>query len=365
MTHRSRITLLAPALLIAGCVSEEQARESLASDGMTDVVLTETRSSWNSGEWSFTARDPIGRDCTGIVQVDWSPGGGDWGAESDCALPTDPERLAAICTSGALPDACAFAARSYRDGEGAPADATRSFTLAATGCAAGSAASCFYEGYAHIHAAGTPLDEEAALRCYRAACDGGEQAACDNLGDLLLAGGDQVGALAAYDRGCGIGSARSCHERAAVILLQHAERPAAEVAEAAALEVRECEAAAVSTWQAEACNNAGYVLEHGVGVAVELGRANVLYQRGCDAGSAMACLSLGNLMYAAVPPQTVPALATFRRACEGRNAVGCRNVGVVLRDGGEGVARDADAARAMFEQACALGDVPSCEEARR
>ena len=74
------------------------------------------------------------------------------------------------------------------------------------------------------------------------------------------------------------------------------------------------------------CSNLGLLHEMGRGVAVNKGKAAVLYERACEGGIAEACVNLGGLL------QT-----------------------------GDGVAVDKKRANALYGRACEAGVVEACE----
>ncbi len=164
-------------------------------------------------------------------------------------------------------------------------------------------------------------DKVRARAMFKAACDGGEVAGCSNLGSMRWAGHggdvDVPGALSAWETGCTSKepSVKACIKRA----------------------------------------NNGPPAE----ATVWLGKA-------CDAGDLDACLDFGvGLIKANVNDQGSVMLAAFQKACDGANATGCRNIGVVRRDGLLGLEKSKDEAHAMFVKACDMGDAPACRELKK
>src|ERR1035441_8255007 len=54
------------------------------------------------------------------------------------------------------------------------------------------------------------------------------------------------------------------------------------------------------------------------------------------------------------------AIGFFRKACEGGEADGCYNLGVMVEDG-DGVAKDAAQSVTLFRQACDAGEMRGCK----
>lgn len=365
IAKRSAVLLVA---VLAGCAGEAQAREALTHDGYTDVALTPAGSTVTTADFAFTGRASDDRDCTGTIHVERSsPFSTRWTIDAECQLPSDPTRLAAMCETASHAEACGRASRIFRDGVGVAADADHAFRLAQTGCQAGNAAACFYEGYAHEHGGGTPVDVAEAVRCYRSACAQDDVASCGNLGSMLsnATPPDFAGAIEAYAHSCRLPDhGDDCHQHAALVLLHEEGRSHEELVRAVETEVSECDAGA-EDWNLEACHNAGIEYRNGDIVPADLARGRTFHRRACDAHRLTDCTDLGASLLQGDGADPAAALTLFRTACEGGDAMGCRDQGVVLRDGAAGIAPDADASHTAFDRACTLGDAPSCHEIHR
>jgi len=56
------------------------------------------------------------------------------------------------------------------------------------------------------------------------------------------------------------------------------------------------------------------------------------------------------------------AIFASQKACDAKNAIGCRNLGVLHNKGLLGIPKSRENARPYFQQACDLGDKPACGE---
>jgi TPR repeat protein len=84
-------------------------------------------------------------------------------------------------------------------------------------------------------------------------------------------------------------------------------------------------------------------------------------KRACDGGNAQGCNELGLMCVKGdgVPKDTTEALALFTKACDGGYAAGCFNLGVMYGES-VGVSRDSAKAVALFTRACDGGYVRGC-----
>ncbi len=109
---------------------------------------------------------------------------------------------------------------------------------------------------------------------------------------------------------------------------------------------------------AKACTDLGYLYNHGHGhghgLKREPGKAIYYYRRGCDGGNALGCNNLGVLFdhgKHGVTRDTVRAMKLFQRACKGKSAIACSNLGLGYRKG-RGLKRDLRRAQRLFVTAC-------------
>jgi TPR repeat protein len=124
--------------------------------------------------------------------------------------------------------------------------------------------------------------------------------------------------------------------------------------------------AACKGGHAQACDNRGRMLEHGLGVPTDSRAAFRHYARACELGSIDACVSEGVLAQAGRGTMRDPERAArrFAKACRADSARGCWNFGDALARG-LGVDRDEGRAAASFARACELGEADACEDAER
>lgn len=115
----------------------------------------------------------------------------------------------------------------------------------------------------------------------------------------------------------------------------------------------------------DACRAFGYALLDGVGGRADVGGGAEVFRQLChrEPPDPQACVDYGLALVATGHPDGGPrALAAFQKACDGGLAVGCRDAGVMLRDGQLGVAADGATAGIAFRKGCDRGDGPSCAE---
>ncbi len=122
--------------------------------------------------------------------------------------------------------------------------------------------------------------------------------------------------------------------------------------------------AACKGGHAQACDNRGRILEHGLGVPTDSRAAFRHYARACELGSVESCVSEGVLAQAGRGTTRDPERAArrFAKACRADSARGCWNFGDALARG-VGVERDEGRAAASFARACELGESDACERA--
>jgi TPR repeat protein len=144
-------------------------------------------------------------------------------------------------------------------------------------------------GEQDAHTAGAAAST--AERSLRAACDGGDAVACNDLG-------------VSYERGYA---------------------PAPSAAAAAQLFTRACDGGV-----ADGCNNLGALHERGAGVNLDVSVARQLYGSACQQGSALGCSNLGALHTRGAQRDEGEALRLFSLACATGSATGCQNLEVMV-----------------------------------
>ena len=110
-----------------------------------------------------------------------------------------------------------------------------------------------------------------------------------------------------------------------------------------------------------ACVELAALCGKGVGVPQSLEKARALYDKACTGKSAKGCYNLGLLQFEG--PDKRAALASFDRSCKGSWLEGCKNQAVIYFHG-IGVPKDRAKALSILDAACNKGHKPSCDAAR-
>lgn len=143
----------------------------------------------------------------------------------------------------------------------------------------------------HYGENGKPKDFKAAVRVFRASCEGGDNGACTFLG-IMNARGDGVPsndgrAVELYRRSCDGGDALGCTSLG--YMYATGRGLPEDQARAARYYQQGCDAG-----NGLGCGNLGVKHENGEGVAKDMARAAALYRQGCDAGEPLGCNNLGS-----------------------------------------------------------------------
>lgn len=130
------------------------------------------------------------------------------------------------------------------------------------------------------------LAEQEEVAGYQSTCDGGDLAACNELGAFYEDGygvpQDLTRARLLYEQVCNGGNLRGCNNLAAMYL--NGIGVAADQERAFHLFIMSCEGGS-----AFACGNVGVCYEYGAGVDVDMEQASEYYQMACDAGHQNFC----------------------------------------------------------------------------
>ena len=127
----------------------------------------------------------------------------------------------------------------------------------------------------------------------------------------------------------------------------------------------------VQQWESEcargdalSCGAAGesYHLSNITGVRQDKFKAVELYTKACDGGEAVGCSNLGVMFEKGegVKQDKFKAVALYTKACDGGRASGCSNLGVMYSNG-EGVRLDKKRALALFGKACDMKEERGCK----
>ena len=121
---------------------------------------------------------------------------------------------------------------------------------------------------------------------------------------------------------------------------------------------------ACETGVAPACGALGHMMLRGIWGESKPEQAVFYLQGACAAGIAASCVDLG-VLERDVRHDDAGAIARFSRDCESRRiGLACDELGRMVEQG-RGFARDAAAARRLFERACALGASAGCGDVGR
>jgi len=255
--------------------------------------------------------------------------------------------------------ACAFAGRLWLDGRGVPRDVERGLQMLVRACDEGVAMACAVGA----HWAGEPLNANdtpdaagllARLEAQRT-CLLGQGDACFQVGLLFYFGReayprDRARAATAFARGCDAGDARACSALGRSLALADG---VARAPERAAIVL----AKACKFGEGLGCSTLGLLSERGDGVPRDVARARALYRDGCIAGDIYGCLHADMLDSDAASRR----YARWTAACARGSAAACAFVGMLCRDGGDGVTRDDARSLEWMQRACDLGESRACE----
>jgi TPR repeat protein len=241
----------------------------------------------------------------------------------------------------------------------APGLAAQSPAQAESGCADGSAQSCWIAGVLQER-----INLPRAAAFYQRACEGSYPEACRALGSMLSEGrgvepnGPRASVL--FQQACDLGLARACTDRG--ILLQFGRGVDQNLSQALALFRRGCDIG-----DPQACGNAGLMYRNGEGAIRGPALARTFLQKACDGGIGTRCTVLGLLLETGDEVVTVDlprAAQAYQRACDLNDARGCARLGGMYQDG-RGVREDRNRADALFRRACDIGTDDVCRERAR
>lgn len=181
-------------------------------------------------------------------------------------------------------------------------------------CSGGVRESCLAVAQLKKEGKYAPLDLVEAAKGFGHACDLGLSSGCSSLAEFAQSGGGT-----ALEQSCGAGDGVSC------FLL-------------------------------------GYIRNRGLGVAKDDNMALEFFSKSCSSGFPRGCSRLGESYFygEGTRPDLGKAMQFFETACQNQFALGCMNAGQLYLRGYLG-ARNEDAARARFQQACGLGFRPACD----
>jgi len=324
-------------------------------------------------------------------------------AQAAATKPDDATRSRALAAlqegcdaAPAVDAACVALAQIYGYGGTLTARAPRrAFAIAGDACQRGARGACLELADYYASGLGVVADVARARVLYQTLCDQDRPAACWSLGNLLLGDDRHDDATRLFARACDDGLAAACNSLA---YSSYIGRGAAwDMPYARQLYARACELGdefgcanlgeldelgvagpadpvAAATHYAQACGDGavagcarlGAMVERGEGgLTRDLGRAEALQRRGCEAGAAEACRGLAELLDARGSGDAVQRARLRQRAFDlardeaGANPYQMYLLGTFHRDG-IGTARDPTAARQWLDRSCAARDPYGC-----
>ena len=302
--------------------------------------------------------------------------------------------FARACAAG-LERACVARGALYQLGVGVEKDAETALSLHTTACQQGEMAGCRRLGALYHIGLGVDRDLDKARKYYGKACESGYLAGCNSMGlvtHLSIDGTkpDPPTAIGFYIRACDGGHASACNNL--------------EKLYAAGMRAEEDPPGRLALWEAgcdrevpAACANGGNLANDPLmGDAASLERAQGLWTRGCDLEDSYSCGQLGASLF---DTDFDRGRGMVRDACEAGHGEACRRLAQVLADKthpqfamdraaslyskgcelndteacygladahwkGQGVDKDRERARELYEHVCTRGIEAACKRAR-
>jgi len=224
------------------------------------------------------------------------------------------------CAAGDL-EACRSLAIMYSEGVGVGKDLKRAADMFEAACNNGNASACNHFAVALAEGAGVAKNPARAAEMYQKACDGGLGLACRNLGLMLREGkgvaADLPRAETVLEKACTLKAAFGC------------------------LNGGELEAMLAATDKSH------------------WGRANALYQKGCDQGEGASCRQIAIAYFQGdrgLPAGAAPARIWAEKGCALKEVVSCRMLGAALVMSGDDVERG----KQLLRAACDVKDAEAC-----
>lgn len=286
----------------------------------------------------------------------------------------------AACSRG-VGDACASLGEMVFVGDGSiPIDKVKSRTFVEKACEAKSGRGCLTLGVlTATGAAGLTADEtkakglfERALGLEAEQCSAGDAGACysvasaygDGIMGMLIDAAKSAAwyktALETGKKACEAANGEACNI-AAVIQYLGKVGPADKTS-AIRLYQKACDA-----HDADACANLGFAHEQGDGgLTKDVGKARALYAEACSAGNGRGCYNLGTSWDREGPGRdAAKAVAAWRDGCDRRWPAACNDLGYAYANADGGLARDKQQALALYTKACDGGNALGCKNANR
>ncbi|MBC2667956.1 tetratricopeptide repeat protein [Novosphingobium piscinae] len=177
-------------------------------------------------------------------------------------------------------------------------------------------------------------------------------------GNAAYARKDHVAAAAQFAKACDAGSAEACGILGAMYL--SGEGVTANMTRAAPLLARACDAGIVRS-----CGNLGRLYERGSGVTKNKALALKFYMVACNNSEISFCNDLGNIYESGdgtgVEPNLGQAEALYKKTCDADIALGCYNLGALYFSGPYTDESSSKATR-WYQMACDKGDTRGCDK---
>lgn len=333
--------------------------------------------------------DGVGNACTSVAALE----GEEPGAAGDPAVAL--RQFVRGCNRGD-PISCHSAGLLLEGGaDGAP-DPGRARAYYDQACQGGLSSACM-ELALRGPSEALPALRERLHSLNEAGCAAGNDRACADLSEMLLAGwakgdADLGRAEALRDRACAAHVAKACRAAADAVMqsrnpdfervrglldqacrqddgpacgrlgamrLAMAEADPTATAEAITLTERAC-----SLGHAQACVERGWMYLRGTGAPADPAAAERAWSSACERGASAGCTALAHGLVGGLHegrPDLPSALPLFEQACQQDDPAACTALGQ-LHQRGIGVPYDMAAATALFQRACAAGDGLGCAD---
>lgn len=205
------------------------------------------------------------------------------------------------------------------------------------------------------------------------ACDGGDQEACRDLGEMYEFGRgvnrSTIDALRLYEQACEAGVLDACLD-VGWLYRKGSYDLASDFAKSEAFYRKACDGGLIKGchqmgalyWERAIHDETGKPLP---GRRGDVARARSLWTEACEQHNYLdSCVALAGLLGPAGEGSDRDwprAIALFLRACEGGQPEGCFMLGLGYAEGEEGLPRDVEKARVLIRRACESGVADACE----
>lgn len=206
-------------------------------------------------------------------------------------------------------------------------------------------------------------EPSAAAAVYLKGCTDGDPSSCAHLAFLNEHGNgvpkDVPRAAALYERACSEGAAGDpCFALALMVL--HGEGATRDPSRVALLYSRACGRSVF-----RACNLLGESYQYD---ANDFERAGQLYLKACNGRVAAGCANIGWLYESGqggLPTDARAAVRFYKQGCDGFNAAGCTALAHMYESGAGGLPKDAAKSLALYKRACSSRNNWACEQLAR